>query len=269
MAIEQFTFRNPQLAFYQSLVVMLERAKRPQDASTPGKENDVVNAAFQVATLSSNNLPIPAAAPSGVPDAAWTTARLTFEMLQARLRGNVAEADALEAELAYGEFDPRWTETIAQYTAYFGVGGAQKAPEYISANPDMQPLPFNTNATVALIADWGTGTETAASLLALIAQHDPDIVIHLGDIYYSGTPEECDRNFTRLINSTFDRTKVAIYNLAGNHDMYCGGVGYYNLLKTINQPTWPQQPASFFYLRSTDNQWQFVAMDTGHTDYDR
>jgi hypothetical protein len=90
----------------------------------------------------------------------------------------------------------------------------------------------------------------------------------LGDIYYSGTPDECDRDFTRLIDSTFDRSRVAVYKLAGNHDMYSGGVGYYGLLTIINPPPLPQQQASFFCLRSTDNQWQFVAMDTGHSDYD-
>jgi hypothetical protein len=50
--------------------------------------------------------------------------------------------------------------------------------------------------------------------------------------------------------------------------MYCGGVGYYGLLKTLNPPPLPQQQASFFCLRSTDDRWQFVAMDTGYSDFD-
>ena len=129
-----------------------------------------------------------------------------------------------------------------------------------------------STATIALIADWGTGTAAAINLLKGVALQKPDILIHLGDIYYSGTPAECDGNFKRIIDQTFGRTgaptDIPVFSMPGNHDMYSGGQGFYNLLQTLNPPPL-QQPASFFCLRDTAAQrWQFVAMDTGLHDYD-
>jgi hypothetical protein len=102
-----------------------------------------------------------------------------------------------------------------------------------------------------------------------IALSKPDVLIHIGDVYYSGTAEECDLNFTRIIDATFNRatTPMPVYTLSGNHDMYSGGAGYYGILKTLNPPE-TRQPASFFCLRSADQKWQFVAMDTGLHDDD-
>jgi hypothetical protein len=120
---------------------------------------------------------------------------------------------------------------------------------------------------VGLLADWGTGTAAAINVINQMAVFKPDLVIHLGDIYYSGTPDECKRNFADILNRTFDRTRVPIYNMVGNHDVYCGGTGFYQLIKELNPPPLTPQPASFFCLRSTDQSWQFLAMDTGRFDY--
>jgi hypothetical protein len=57
-----------------------------------------------------------------------------------------------------------------------------------------------------------------------------------------------------------------VFTLAGNHDMYCGGVGYYDLIKTINKAPFEQR-ASFFCLRTSDERWQFLGIDTGLHDY--
>jgi hypothetical protein len=101
-----------------------------------------------------------------------------------------------------------------------------------------------------------------------IAQLNPDILIHLGDIYYSGTPEECTSNFLTFIESILRKANpsLAVYSLPGNHDMYCGGIGYYNLIKQLNVGLLTQA-ASFFCLRSSDEAWQFLGMDTALHDY--
>jgi hypothetical protein len=44
--------------------------------------------------------------------------------------------------------------------------------------------------------------------------------------------------------------------------MYCGGIGFYDLIQKLN-PSGSRQPGSFFCLRSVDQRWQFLAMDTG------
>jgi 3',5'-cyclic AMP phosphodiesterase CpdA len=105
-------------------------------------------------------------------------------------------------------------------------------------------------------------------ILKEIASSKPDVLIHLGDIYYSGTPVECAANFTSFIESVLrsDNPTLTAYSLAGNHDMYCGGVGYYDLIQHLN-PEPLKQAASFFCLRSVDEKWQLLAMDTGLHDY--
>ena len=123
------------------------------------------------------------------------------------------------------------------------------------------------DATVAVIGDWGTGLADAVGMLTEIFEaHHPDAVVHLGDIYYSGTKEECSRHFWDIFESLFQHHKrVPVFTIPGNHDYYDFGVGFYDLLDTkLNQgePAW-QQKASYFCLRSADGRWQFLGMDTG------
>jgi len=261
MPPELMTFHDHFLSLYQSAMDTVAR-------SQPGAGTQLMRAATQVAALKDAGASIPQQAPAGfVPDA-WTAARLALQLLDAKLHGNDAEAAAIEAELQDGNFDPNFAGTVVQYLQYYGPDGTLRKPDYIPASPTMPVIPFKAAATVAIMGDWGTGTTAAVNLAQQMAQFDPDVIIHLGDIYYSGTPEECNRNFAAILNRTFDRSRVPIYNLAGNHDMYCGGVGYYGLLPTLNPLPLPAQPASFFCLRSADQRWQFIAIDTGRTDRD-
>ncbi|MEW6643643.1 MAG: metallophosphoesterase [Pseudomonadota bacterium] len=96
-----------------------------------------------------------------------------------------------------------------------------------------------------------------------IADEHPDILLHLGDIYYSGTAAECQSNFIDPIDTVLRKgNQLPVYTLSGNHDMYCGGIGFYDLITKLN-PAPFTQPASFFCLRSADEKWQLLAMDTG------
>jgi 3',5'-cyclic AMP phosphodiesterase CpdA len=110
------------------------------------------------------------------------------------------------------------------------------------------------------VADWGTGTAEALALLRRIKDHHPDVVIHLGDIYYSGAPREADLFYQGWCDAlSLPDSHIATFTLAGNHDMYSGGGPYYDLLDRLGQP------ASYFCLRN-DN-WQFLALDTGRHGY--
>jgi hypothetical protein len=121
---------------------------------------------------------------------------------------------------------------------------------------------LSDSARVGLVGDWGTGEPVASSVLQALLDFKPDIVIHLGDIYRSGTEDECERYFRAIIR---DRLKFEgpVYVLAGNHDYYSGGTAYFALLDVMNDSR-TRQPASFFNLRN--NYWQILAMDTGHND---
>ncbi len=267
MALDLKTFRSPVLSLYQSAIESLVRSKLPPGAPRPGLGNDIVRAATEIASAHDKAEAVPDQPPAGIASDVWRAACLTHDFLDARFHGNNAAAADIAAELRDGQFDPGWIETLTSYVGYFGPDGKLREPDYIWPTPDMKVLAFKPGSVVALLGDWGTGTEAAVEIAKQIATFNPDLLIHLGDIYYSGTPDECRRNFTEILNRTFNRSTVPIYTLAGNHDMYCGGVGYYGLLKTLNPLPLARQPASFFCLRSTGGAWQFIAMDTGRFDH--
>ncbi len=128
------------------------------------------------------------------------------------------------------------------------------------------------DATVAIIGDWGTGMNDAESLLMeVVGRHQPQAIIHLGDIYYSGTPQECMLNFTAVVQNVFNvfGVNLPVFTIPGNHDYYDWGSGFYGLIDTINasNPAW-RQDASYFCLRTQDGLWQFLGMDTGQDDSD-
>ncbi len=111
-----------------------------------------------------------------------------------------------------------------------------------------------------LISDWGTGEPRAIRLLSQIRTLKPDILLHLGDVYYSGTQDEMQRRFLDVIDGVFGKERPRVFSLCGNHDMYSGGRGYYGLVKQLGQAS------SYFAVQNRD--WRFVAMDTGFNDRD-
>ncbi|TVY05599.1 metallophosphoesterase family protein [Paenibacillus cremeus] len=161
-------------------------------------------------------------------------------------------------ELKMSQGDPDWLKVITNYYDYF-LKRRLTIP-YVRYNSlDDFVIPIGTNKLkIGFIADWGTGQEDADWLLAEVMKHSPDLLIHLGDIYYSGTKEEAKTNFLDLIQKYVNQKKTRVFTLSGNHDMYSGGEGYYQLLQQLGQP------ASYFCLRN--DYWQFQAMDTGLND---
>lgn len=271
MAAEPESFRDQFVSLFQSAVDQVVRSTTPSSAlaSRPGTDNALVNAAATIASLKSQGQsPLPDVAPDEVAQDAWTCAKMGFALMEARARGDSAGADSIENDLRFNVCDPAWIKVIESYMQYFGPDGKRASIPYRRAAAiGPVTVPLKAGATVALIADWGTGTDVAVDLLKQAALQNPDVVIHLGDIYYSGTPQECDANFRNIVDSVLSRSTkdVPVYTLSGNHDMYSGGAGYYGLIDTLNDHA-RLQPASFFCLRNDD--WQFIALDTGLHDYD-
>jgi hypothetical protein len=115
------------------------------------------------------------------------------------------------------------------------------------------PLPDDP-CTVAVAADWGTGTRSAYRVAELIGHRNPEVTIHLGDIYYSGTPEEVNDFFL----GPWPRGSKATYALNANHEMYSGGTGYFDhVLPAL------KQHASYFALQTLH--WRILALDTGYS----
>ncbi|MEY9136496.1 V8-like Glu-specific endopeptidase [Bradyrhizobium diazoefficiens] len=200
-------------------------------------------------------------------DRAQACAALGWELMKAKLLGDSATAARVQEELTAGTCDPLWAQTIEEYVRYFGPNGTRKPPIYVAPIDAGGPISIPSNANIGIIGDWGTGAGPALNVLKALSDNKPDVIIHLGDIYYSGTPEECRANFESIFEDVFgDDKRPLVYTLCGNHDMYCGGVGYYSLLEKLNAGE-KRQKASYFSLRSEDGCWQLLAMDTGRNDY--
>jgi hypothetical protein len=243
--------------FRHPLVSLLQSA-----AGAPGMSDDLVRATETFGFMKTQVGAVPMAAPPGIAAKAWECVKLGSELMDAARSGNAAEIERLHAEITFSTCDPRWVSVLTDYLNYFGSDGKRAAIPYIrAAQVGETVLTMPAGATIALVGDWGTGTNTAIGLLREVAQHKPDVLIHLGDIYYSGTGNEVEANFSAGIKSVFP-DGIPTYTLCGNHDVYSGGAGFYALLKSLGQP------ASFFCLRSADNLWQFCALDTGKNDYD-
>jgi len=191
-----------------------------------------------------------------------TCASLGLELLKAMVSGDVERQRALRNRLSFSQCDPLWASTLVDYAGSLRPNGGVRPLPYIryrQIDDFILPAPGGT-ARVALFSDWGTGTDEARRVAAMMAQQRPDVAIHLGDIYYAGTREECDAHFLAPLRAALPG--VRLFTLCGNYDVYSGGEGYYGLLGKIGQP------ASYFCLRSPDRSWQILAGDTGLHDRD-
>jgi hypothetical protein len=197
-------------------------------------------------------------------------ASLGLRYLRAKVFGDTGTQTYITNELKPGgKCDRRWITVLEEYAKYFGPFGARPEIPYVRpAAIGPKVITIKTNARIGLIGDWGTGAEPAKRIMRQVRTNEPDVLVHLGDIYYSGTDAECSMNFEAIVNDALQRTTkdIPVYALAGNHDIYSGGAGYYGLIKRLNKVPM-QQPASFFCLRTQDNSWQLLAMDTGQHDY--
>jgi pimeloyl-ACP methyl ester carboxylesterase len=122
------------------------------------------------------------------------------------------------------------------------------------ATPDALP----DHAKIFLVSDFGTGLYGAPQITSTIAKSGSqfDLMMHLGDIYYSGTQEEVQNRFLSL----WPKEAGAVSrNLNGNHDMYSGGFGYFD--KSL--PAF-EQNASYFAMQN--KRWLLVGLDTSYKD---
>jgi len=78
------------------------------------------------------------------------------------------------------------------------------------------------------------------------------------------------RNVVAVMDALVDQLQIKrppFFTLPGNHDYYSGGRGFYEMIRRINASL-PgcEQRASYFCLRTADDHWQFLGMDTGFND---
>jgi hypothetical protein len=130
---------------------------------------------------------------------------------------------------------------------------------------------LDDQAEVILVGDWATGLPQARNVAARIRERlaargsgAECHVIHLGDTYYSGFEAECRHRF--LDNWPVDDPAAASsWTLAGNHDMYSGGHGYFEGL-LADRRFRAQQGCSYFSL--SNDHWQILGLDSSYKDPD-
>lgn len=145
-----------------------------------------------------------------------------------------------------------------------------KAPfnsDFIYPLEDPQPgLPLE----IALFSDFGVGRYYSKYIAKQFRTRAVPFAyaVHCGDVYYSGRKKEFKEYFEDLLDPILDRT--SLFALNSNHEMYSGGVPYFDYITRRRQfnPTKQKQEGSYFCLRS--QQFQIVGIDTaffGHGRY--
>ncbi len=206
--------------------------------------------------------------------------QILVQYLEALVEFDFAEAMAKKNEFKDAQCDPGWIEAAAVWFWYYHV--EHKRPQYnvLSNSEGCYPLvelpgqaPSNKPAgstRIGLIADWGTGQEVSGLVLNEVFKQTPDVILHLGDVYYAGTAHENSVNAWDVLEKMRSKhgRQVPFYNLAGNHDYYSGGHGFYQYIARFNRglDSGSVQQASYFALQN--EHWQLQALDTGYNDRD-
>jgi len=172
---------------------------------------------------------------------------------------------------AFEQTDVRWISALA------GEGlRLLKGKHRFNTNPaTAAPRPISNKARLIVIGDWGTGlprARTVANEMARCIREGKDKnleqhVIHLGDVYYSGWKREYRDRFLKYWPVTSgDKDKISSWTLNGNHDMFAGGFGYYDVaLQEERFKDW-HKGSSFFSL--ANDEWVIFGLDTAYDDFD-
>jgi hypothetical protein len=282
-------FRSPDASLWQSAVDQVIARKNAgaspaaglggttQAVTRPDQTEPEIAQANQIAgAVDHGNIPaVPApSAAVGITDTVRFCSTAAFRLAEARVKaffsGDDTELNILKAQLdtPFAQCDPHWAQVLEVYAASRIADKTIPYRRHANLSDFVINDRLSVNARVALIADWGTGQDDAKQVLARLAARNPDVVFHLGDVYYSGTQNEVQNYFYAIWQSTLGIPQVAwggkpgdspkgpaTFHLTGNHDMYAGGHPYYTVIDMLGQP------ASHFCLRN--EHWQFIAIDTG------
>lgn len=259
------TFRNPIASVWQQAIhkaIAIQRPEALADLSMSQPEMKQFPAALNA--LQSGK-PVPETDSTG--SLIGQCAKLAAEFVWAEITHNETRSDEIADELRKSDCDPLWGLALTAYLAWKASLRPIPYVRYSSLGDFVISLPHKPELVIGLIADWGTGLDDAIWVLSELMKKSPDVIIHLGDIYYAGMAEEVRENFLTILD--LKAPNIPVYTLSGNHDMYSGGAPYYWLLKKLNaakslRPY--RQRASYFCLRNAH--WQILAMDTGLHDCD-
>ncbi|MGJ4953549.1 metallophosphoesterase family protein [Bradyrhizobium sp. HKCCYLS20291] len=122
------------------------------------------------------------------------------------------------------------------------------------------PDPLAERARVALLGDWGTGMYGAPHIADAVRKDGDgfELLLHLGDVYYSGTVDEINGRFLALWPTRQGATSRA---LNSNHEMFSGGKPYFT--RTLDAFG---QKSSYFAFQNAN--WTLIGLDVAYIDHD-
>lgn len=150
----------------------------------------------------------------------------------------------------YQNEDPGWIKCLLEYVSSHPVDFPVAPP-----GAAIYPLQGSGDIKIALAGDWGTNNPPSVSVAGYIKSANPDYSIHLGDVYYAGDPKDELANLVDLWPSG----RIGTFTLNSNHEMYCGGVGYFQV---IRKQKFMNQGFSYFALHNND--WLIIGLDTAY-----
>ena len=269
-------FHDPRLSLIQSAIKhVVAHESQPQ----PGLEGDhphMQTANQHLAAIQAGTAP--ALVPGGVTGGDVDICiQLLVEYGWALLTGNQLRQQQVMDQYKDSPCDIGWIEAVAAYLEYYGID-RKAAPEYYDVDSGRTlsyPLPAprsgGNELVIGVLGDWGTGEPVAQAVLELVMEQKPDLILHVGDIYYAGTMDEVQHNFLNPVQGARQQAglQVPVFTIPGNHDYYSGGAAFYSLIGQLNEGIAQNQyvqGASFFNL--IGQKWQLQAMDTGYYDSD-
>lgn len=172
----------------------------------------------------------------------------------ALVQAAMAQKLRLQPDFQFSDADPGWSEVLLAVLEKALTPDAE-----LVKHKNLSDFRFSmpNTTTVALFSDWGTGRPAAEAVARRIEEQNPNFLIHLGDIYYAGFPEEAQERFLdKLPKPAAVQRKFA---LNANHEMYSGGHGYFETVLPAFD-----QPASYFSLGN--DHWQLIGLDSAYKD---
>ena len=126
-------------------------------------------------------------------------------------------------------------------------------------DPSGPAIEVGDNFRLAMFADWGSGLYGAPRIRDSIKNDAAgfELVMHLGDTYYSGSDREVEERLVGTWPVTGAGRHIA---LNGNHEMYSGGKAYFTrALSFLNQP--------HSCVAFQNSNWLMVGLDTAFVDH--
>lgn len=203
--------------------------------------------------------------------------------------GAVSDDGTLFGYGTFEQLDKGWLFSSILYLLSILTSELPRAP--FGATPCQIPVGSGSTLRIAIIGDWGSGVWNdggtqgpAAEIMQQIEQLDPqpDLVIHVGDVYYSGTgdlplavdiamaligaevgvPYLPDEEELRLVVPWWKGGKSGnSFTLNSNHEMYSAARGYFN--DALTAPVFgAQKNTSYFALTFQD--WVILGLDSAY-----